>query len=662
MPFDDEPLSRWSIQYWIIAARFFWKDWISSRPRGAWYLIGVVTTVVILFVVLILIPKALRESTRQAYERRWITAEKDEKWAEADLWLQKVISMGDKRPSTRYHLALVSEKLGRKAQTAAIMRSIADEHAFPPAHAWLAAQSLDGDATTEEVKQAIVHLEAAVALNADDERLHLALADAYKRIGELKKSANQLWAVAKRNHAYDLALARLYAEMGDAKGAREHATLAEKYLTERAIKDPENLGVIESTADALILQGKWQEALAHVERRVVDPERAKVLQSRIHYVASQELMKSPSTQLEGVKSLYKALEASPKNRLALLKLARLAPQIVQISPRDAEPIRKWLTLAHEAEPDNRELISLLGMLHMQPGGNLEEAEKLVRLASEHEPILLLDLAQIQERRSQTDARNETLRNAVKLLAAIPKPTDTQSFALAEAQARLGEFEPAKKVLQQALQSSQSALLKTALSQIYFRQAESTKDSPEDRIELFVDSIAVTGGHSPAESALGALAMESPELRQRVVDKANELISNAKAIRGGHMVLGVIAARENQWGDSVFHFEQALNQTPDDAALQNNLAWALAKRNSQGDAKRSLEYAERAVAKAPVNPDLRETRGLAWLVNRQWSPAISDFEFTLSAYPDRKHLHLLLAEAYRGLGKAQLAEKHAELGK
>jgi tetratricopeptide (TPR) repeat protein len=287
---------------------------------------------------------------------------------------------------------------------------------------------------------------------------------------------------------------------------------------------------------------------------------------------------------------------------------------------------------------------------------------LLRKASERDSMLLLDVAHIQEQLNRSDARSETLREALTRLSAITNPTETQYFALSEALSRLGEFDRAEKVLAGAMSKGASKVLKTALSQVYFRHAESKKEESEARIALLMEAIRVSDSHSASEAALGELAMSGAETKQKVVAKASELITKGQAIRGGHMILGVVAAQENNWNESVFHFEQALSQSPNDPALQNNLAWALAKRNTPGDAKRSLEFAELAVAKAPINADLRETRGLAWLVNRQWSPAISDFEFTLSAYPDRKHLHLLLAEAYRGLGNTQLADKHADLAK
>jgi tetratricopeptide (TPR) repeat protein len=254
MPFDDEPISPWSFEYWIAAALFFCRDWWASRPRGLWYLISATVVSLILFVFLSLVPRALHESTRLAYERRFVAAEKAENWAEAELWLQRMISMGDQRPVTHYHLAIVSERLGKHAETTAIMRSIAAESDFPPAHAWLAAQSLDKDATPQEITQAILHLSEAVRLDPDDARLHLALADAYQRSGKLREAANQVWAVAVKNHAFDLPLAKLYAEMGEVNGVRTHAALAEKYLNEKASKDPENEELVESIADSLLLQ------------------------------------------------------------------------------------------------------------------------------------------------------------------------------------------------------------------------------------------------------------------------------------------------------------------------------------------------------------------------------------------------------------------------
>ncbi len=663
MPFDDEPYSKWSLEYWQATVVFFWKDWRASRPRGFWYLLGVCVTVALLFIVLFIVPKAMRESTRQAYERRWIAAEKEEKWAEADIWLQRMVALGDSRPSVKYAQAMIAEKQGRQAHAEMIMRQIAAGNDFPPAHAWLAARTLDADATPEEVKQAIVHLQAAIQINNEDEKLHLALADAFRRNGQLKDAANQILFLTKKRAEFHLPLAKIYAEIGESGGVKEHAALAEKYLKDKSQQNPDKEEFVEAVIDAMILQGKWQEANDYGSRRVVNEERAGNLKSRIHTAASEALMKSPSTQLEAVRHLYQALEANPKNRTALLRLARLAPQIVQISPPDVEPIRKWLTLAQEAAQEDLELTTLLGMLHMQPGGDLEKAEKLLAKASEKQPILLLDVAHIQERLNKLEARDATLKSAIdQLRADSTSVNEANSFALSEALSRVGQFKEAEEILSGAMAKTPSPLLKAGLSQIYFRQAELQKDDIAARIQFLIDAIRVSKSHVPSEAALAEIATHKPEAREQVVASAADLITTGKANRGGHMVLGVIAARENNWNEAVFHFEQSLSQEPHDPALQNNLAWALAKRNGPGDAKRSLELAELAVSRAPQNPDLRETRGQAWLINRQWSQAISDFEFTLTAFPERKNLHLMLADAYRGLGNYTLADKHTELAR
>lgn len=663
MPFDDEPYSKWSLEYWQAAIVFFWKDWRASRPGGFWYLLGTCITIALLFIVLIIIPKAMRESTRQAYERRWVAAEKDEKWDQADIWVQRMIALGDSRPAIRYAQAMIAEKLGRTAHAEAIVRQIAAGNDFPPAHAWLASRTLDADATPEEVKQAIVHLKAAIQINSEDEKLHLSLADAYRRSGQLKEAANEIYFLTRKHPEYYLPLAKIYAEIGESAGAKEYAALAEKFLKDKSQRNPDKEELVEPVIDSLLLQAKWQEAQDYASRRIVDEERARKLKSRIHTAASDALMKDPATQLEAVRHLYKALEANPKNRVALLKLARLAPQIIQISPPDVEPIRKWLTLAQESAPDDVELAALLGMLHMQPGGDLEKAEKLLEKASTQQSILLLDVAQIQERLKKLEARDATLKKAIERLSSnADGKSEAQTFALSEALARIGQFKDAEKVLTDALAKNTSPLLRSALSQLYSRQAELKTDDLSAKVRLHLEAIKASRTHIPSEAALADLVSSKPELREQVVSGAAELISTGKANRGGHMLLGVIASRENNWNESIFHFEQALSQEPGDPALQNNLAWALAKRNGPGDAKRSLELAELAVSRAPLNADLRETRGQAWLVNRQWSHAISDFEFSLNAFPERKALHLLLADAYRGLGNNTLAEKHAELAK
>lgn len=661
--YEERSSSWFSLDYWVSAADFFCRDWWNSRPGGLWA-VGLTSLVAVgLLAVLVVIPRAMEGRIRQSYERRWAAAEKAEEWDVAELWLQRLINLGDSRPALRYQLGMIAERTGRGAQAEAIVRAVATESNFVPALAWLAAKSLDENATKDQIDKAIFYLRDALRLNGNDVNLRAALADALVRSGtdvSLKEATIQLLTVADKLPEYNLQLARTYAELKELDAAREYAAIAERYFQDKLLKAPEETVVVNSVCDAMLLQGKWEKALEFVSLRVIDEAQARELKSRIHTVASDELIKKQETAIEAIRHLYQALEESPTNRFALTRLARLAPSIVRINRDEIEPIRKWMAMAYEASPDDLELIMLMGMLYMQPGPgrDLDKAEELFAKAAKVEPLVLIDLAQIQAQLGKEERRVETLREAVARFS--DKSDDTTKFALSQALTMLGRYEEAEKTLLDAIAVKPTAMLRQSLSQVYFRQAEKQNDDPNAKIRLLFNAVKTSEGHNPSEAMLAELAGSNAELKQTIQKEATDLVASGESIRGGHMILGVIAARENKWEEGGFHFEQALSQAPNDPLLQNNVAWALASRNGPGDAKRSLELAEKAVQQFPLNADIRATRGLALLINRQWARAISDFEFALKFYPERKHFHRHLATAYGALGQKEIAERHSEL--
>lgn len=658
----EERSSSWlTLDYWISAADFFCRDWWNSRPGGVWA-VGLISLFAVgLLAILVVVPRGMEGRIRQAYERRWTAAEKAEEWDIAELWLQRLINLGDSRPELRYQLGMIAERRGQSAQAEAIVRAVAAESNFVPALAWLAAKSLDDNATKEKIDQAIFYLKDALRLNSSDVNLRLALADALVRVGtevSLKEATIQLLTVADKQPKYNLQLARAYVELKELDAAREYAAIAEQYFRDQLLKSPEETAVVDSVCDAMLLQGKWEKALEFVSLRVTDEARSRELKSRIHTVASDELIKKQETAIEAIRHLYQALDENPGNRFALTRLARLAPSIVRISPGDIEPIRKWMSMAHEANPDDIELMLLMGMLHLQPNGKIELAEELFAKASKSEPYILVDLARIQAQLGKKEQSEATLREAVARLG--EKDDDSAKLAVSQALMMLGRFEEARKILLDSIATKPSPILKQSLAQVYFQQAEKQKEDPSSKIPLLIDAVKAAEGHIPSEAMLAELASSSAELKQAILNAAAELIASGNSIRGGHMILGVIAAKENNWEQGGFHFEQALSQSPNDPMLQNNLAWALANRNAPGDAKRSLELAEKAAQQYPLSPEIRETRGLALLANRQWARAISDFEFALNAFPDRKNLHRHLATAYGALGQKEISERHSQL--
>ncbi len=106
--------------------------------------------------------------------------------------------------------------------------------------------------------------------------------------------------------------------------------------------------------------------------------------------------------------------------------------------------------------------------------------------------------------------------------------------------------------------------------------------------------------------------------------------------------------------SIKAYEAVLDEDPENALAQNNLAYILAERGEE--LQRGLDLARKAVGAEPDNPVFLDTLGWLYFKTGSYAEARDILEKALAGKPEEPEIHDHLAEVYRVLGdEAKAAE-------
>lgn len=122
------------------------------------------------------------------------------------------------------------------------------------------------------------------------------------------------------------------------------------------------------------------------------------------------------------------------------------------------------------------------------------------------------------------------------------------------------------------------------------------------------------------------------------------------------LLGTAAFLRNESSEALDLLQRAIEIDPKNSVALNNSAYILYK-NFPSRNRQALEYAEQAAELDPNNNEIRETRGMLLILDRQWERAIEDLSRALASDPDNREIHAALAEAYIAVGRTEMAGIH-----
>ena len=372
--------------------------------------------------------------------------------------------------------------------------------------------------------------------------------------------------------------------------------------------------------------------------------------------------------------LEASLKLNPNNTAASLALAQVMRQqnskavdiagvlnaAIRASPIEPEPhlaliaqlstageVKPALSAAQAAVavlPESVEILDAAGRAEANAGNDQQAIRTFSKIISlrPQAPLPYLRLAQIHESRKDTAAAALSLKRAFEL---APNARDVQqrliAFAVAGKNTKLAL--DAAKELQKRQPSAASGFVfegdlltasKDWLGALAAYKLALGKADSQQRVASSVFRSLVRAGQ-PAEADKFA----SGWLKSHPKDVAFM----------GHM--GEVAMLRKDYATAERRFQDILAIDPKIVLALNNLAWLMAER---GD-KRSVDYAEAAVAQAPDEAPVLDTLAKALASTGQVDRAIEAQRQALALMPDRHPYRLTLARLYLKVGdKAKAA--------
>ena len=128
----------------------------------------------------------------------------------------------------------------------------------------------------------------------------------------------------------------------------------------------------------------------------------------------------------------------------------------------------------------------------------------------------------------------------------------------------------------------------------------------------------------------------------------------------HLAMGNLCWLEDDREGALFHFERATEIRDDVAVLLNNLAWLISHDKDAPDFERAMGLVNSALEKRPNDPSFLDTRGTIFFLQKDWKPALVDFEKALSGVRNKQAVHEKLAMIYQELGMLEISEQHTKL--
>ena len=353
---------------------------------------------------------------------------------------------------------------------------------------------------------------------------------------------------------------------------------------------------------------------------------------------------------------------------AHLFLARSLLARTNVTPQMVLTAERHLKIIVAADPKSADANAMLGRLYVEMR-QWDLAKKhlleIVTLRPENAlPLAMVCRAQGDDAGSKTWAE-QAEKFFRKRMQDAKKDVPTDRLSRSDAMTLLGDYAGALWVLEKSWKETGNTIYQAPLGEVCSRWALVLAQSkPADvagRLKLIQQGLQ----YAPQSEALQRQLIEishaaGPE-GQTARDALAKMLVETRNPVALNFMLGIDAWQRNDIEKARTHFALAYEKAPDTPFVANNLAMILAL-GEKPDCNRALEIIQSVLKQYPNNPNLRETRGQVLAKMGRWQEAIADLEYALPTISAADTTHSALAQAYRGLGMADLAAEHERLAK
>lgn len=566
----------------------------------------------------------------------------------AESQLKKVLTADPRHTAARRLLAAAYLQRGRVQEAQTTLQPLNPEHSDEVATVLLGAEVAKARNDTVTAKRLFARAAKLdpkrVATYTGVARLAAELEDVQGELdteGETSVPANPTLQVTRllRRQRYDQALALLERLDGEKRSA-QLANLRGGVLL--AMKD-EN-AARKAFAEALAREPAYYPAaanLAQLDLRANDP-------------------KSARARYQGV------LQAAPQHMLAMLALAS-----IEAAAGDVDAEAAWLRKAADAHPADPEPKRRLALHHLRlnrPDKALPYAHEVYNARPRDANAVAL-LGQVHLAAGKFDAARDAYMRLTQL-----QPNDAQAhYLLGQAQSALGDSQAAIRSLDRALTLNPDHLQARALNaHLLIRQqryeeaqrqlAQLKRAAPSDPIVLYLEGDLRLATKQPAGALTAyeqagtlkadntavikqAQALAALGRQQEAIRRLADWIAKHPEDKPTRLSYADLQSMTGNYREAIRHYRHLVRTTPDNPAVLNNLAYALAEVAD----KQALDYARQAQRLQPDNPTVLDTLGWAHVRLGQTEIGIEHLQRALDLAPDNGNYlyHYATALAARG---------------
>ena len=514
-----------------------------------------------------------------------------------------------------------------------------------------------------DLKSAEAHFSRAAALDPKDAKSRTALALAQLSKGDTEGGLAQLEKIAASDPAIDADLALIKARMrqSDYDAALRAIDSLERKQSGTALAAELRGEVHAARQDFAAARQSFEKALSidplsfaaaaglsNLDLRDKNPEQAR---QRFDKLLAADPNNLPARL--AVANLQAAAGASKE------EIAGLLSDAAKLHPEEAEPrllLVEWLLRAGDykaalsaaqdtaaAFPNRYDVLDALGRAQAASGDLSQAISTFNRLAAMQplSPQPQLRLADAYRMQRDIDAARRSLNRALEI---APKSMEAQ-LGLAQLEASAGRPDAALAVARRI-------------------QGERPKESIGYMLAGDIEAFRKNWPSAISAYRAGLERGESTQLAAKLYDALGSAGQGANADRFAsdwlkqhpqdalfRLHLGDVAAGRKDFEGAQTHYLEVLKMQPDNAAVLNNLAWAMYTHKKPG----AIAFAEKAVAIRPQDPAYLDT--LAAIVADQGDlrRAVELERKAVELGPERSHYRLSLAKLYLRTGDKALAK-------
>ena len=583
-------------------------------------------------------------------------------YAQAENYLTQVLQRAPKQPLAWRLLIGSYLRTGQAARALERLQPMLDQIQNDPAMLSLVGEVYMANG---EAKQAADYFEKAAALDPKNSRSRTGLALSHLAQGESDTAYRELEqaAASGTDLRADFALIAAHVRKRDYDKALAATDRLEQKQPNSAMPANVRGGVLLAKGDlagarkqferALAIDATYFPAAAQLARLDLAEKKPDSARARMDAV----LAKDPNNlaALIGLAELRRRAGAPPQEVAGLLRKAvsahptNPAPRVALIqhylNTKDFKNAMAASQEAMAAMPSRAEILAAAGAAH-EAAGETTQAVTIYRKLGALDtkaPGPLLNIASAQFAGNQKDEAIETLRKAIQL-----KPDLVQAQqALVGVYVDTGRTKDAIDVAREVQKQRSKQPVGYALEgDIHASQKNWTEAAAAYRNGLkYAESAELA---SRLYTALGA----GPGGAAAAADFANTWL---KTHPNDRLRFAELALAAGQYGTAVQHYRKALEATPKNAAVLNNLAWAESRVNDP----RAIEHAEEANKLAPNHPAIMDTLGTLLVEKGETARGLELLQKAAAAAPDAPAIRLNFAKALVKAGQKDAARKEIQ---